>query len=111
MVTLQILVLSFLVRIQVAQLKRLSFEGRFFVVVCVVMVLAYGGLLGKRVAFGYWCVGCICHDASISQCTPPTTASCSSCPLLHFMSLSCSGSLANSGGGVKSMTDADIGYQ
>ena len=29
MVTLQILVLSFLVRIQVAQLKRLSFEGRF----------------------------------------------------------------------------------
>ena len=31
MVTLQILVLSFLVRIQVAQLKRLSFEGRFFV--------------------------------------------------------------------------------
>ena len=32
MVTLQILVLSFLVRIQVAQLKRLSFEGRFFVV-------------------------------------------------------------------------------
>ena len=36
MVTLQILVLSFLVRIQVAQLKRLSFEGRFFLcyVVC-----------------------------------------------------------------------------
>ena len=33
MVTLQILVLSFLVRIQVAQLKRLSFEGRFFVLV------------------------------------------------------------------------------
>lgn len=32
MVTLQILVLSFLVRIQVAQLKRLSFEGRFFFV-------------------------------------------------------------------------------
>ena len=32
MVTLQILVLSFLVRIQVAQLKRLSCEGRFFVV-------------------------------------------------------------------------------
>ena len=32
MVTLQILVLSFLVRIQVAQLKRLSAEGRFFVV-------------------------------------------------------------------------------
>ena len=30
MVTLQILVLSFLVRIQVAQLQRLSFEGRFF---------------------------------------------------------------------------------
>ena len=29
MVTLQILVLSFLVRIQVAQLKRLSLEGRF----------------------------------------------------------------------------------
>ena len=32
MVTLQILVLSFLVRIQVAQLKRSSSEGRFFVV-------------------------------------------------------------------------------
>ena len=31
MVTLQILVLSFLVRIQVAQLKRSSSEGRFFV--------------------------------------------------------------------------------
>ena len=31
MVTLQILVLSFLVRIQVAQLKRLSKECRFFV--------------------------------------------------------------------------------
>ena len=30
MVTLQILVLSFLVRIQVAQLKRSSQEGRFF---------------------------------------------------------------------------------
>ena len=30
MVTLQILVLSFLVRIQVAQLKRSSSEGRFF---------------------------------------------------------------------------------
>ena len=30
MVTLQILVLSFLVRIQVAQLKRLSFRGSFF---------------------------------------------------------------------------------
>ena len=34
MVTLQILVLSFLVRIQVAQLKRLSFEGRFFLLLC-----------------------------------------------------------------------------
>ena len=33
MVTLQILVLSFLVRIQVAQLKRSSQEGRFFVCV------------------------------------------------------------------------------
>ena len=30
MVTLQILVLSFLVRIQVAQLKRLSVRGSFF---------------------------------------------------------------------------------
>ena len=34
MVTLQILVLSFLVRIQVAQLKRLSYEGRFLFVIC-----------------------------------------------------------------------------
>ena len=40
MVTLQMLVLSFLVRIQVAQLKRLSFEGRFFVV----MLFAWGGV-------------------------------------------------------------------
>ena len=32
MVTLQILVLSFLVRIQVAQLKRLSLRGSFFFV-------------------------------------------------------------------------------
>ena len=38
MVTLQILVLSFLVRIQVAQLKRLSFEGRFFVLCCLLEV-------------------------------------------------------------------------
>ena len=37
MVTLQILVLSFLVRIQVAQLKRLSTEGRFFVFVVFAM--------------------------------------------------------------------------
>ena len=44
MVTLQILVLSFLVRIQVAQLKRLSSEGRFF---CVFVSLVGGerGLL------------------------------------------------------------------
>ena len=44
MVTLQILVLSFLVRIQVAQLERLSFEGRFF---CVGLVWLVGerGLL------------------------------------------------------------------
>ena len=42
MVTLQILVLSFLVRIQVAQLKRLSFEGRFFL-----LGFALGG--GKRI--------------------------------------------------------------
>ena len=40
MVTLQILVLSFLVRIQVAQLKRLSIEGRFFVVWLLVVVVA-----------------------------------------------------------------------
>ena len=38
MVTLQILVLSFLVRIQVAQLKRLSTEGRFFVLCCLLEV-------------------------------------------------------------------------
>ena len=41
MVTLQILVLSFLVRIQVAQLKRSSQEGRFFVV--------YNPMLGREV--------------------------------------------------------------
>ncbi len=51
MVTLQILVLSFLVRIQVAQLKRLSFEGRFFVVcTCVVM----GGTQGVHVVLDYY---------------------------------------------------------
>ena len=38
MVTLQILVLSFLVRIQVAQLQRLSSEGRFF---CIATFLFY----------------------------------------------------------------------
>ena len=38
MVTLQILVLSFLVRIQVAQLKRLSLEGRFLFIPPVTMV-------------------------------------------------------------------------
>ena len=74
MVTLQILVLSFLVRIQVAQLKRLSFEGRFF---CVGLVW----LVGERVAYGYCRVCCICLDASISQCTTLATASC---PSRHF---------------------------
>ena len=46
MVTLQILVLSFLVRIQVAQLKRSSFEGRFF-------CCAYGQC-------GWWRTLCAC---------------------------------------------------
>ena len=40
MVTLQILVLSFLVRIQVAQLKRSSSEGRFF---CFMLVVFASG--------------------------------------------------------------------
>ena len=44
MVTLQILVLSFLVRIQVAQLKRLSFEGRFFCVCVGVVVCSTQGV-------------------------------------------------------------------
>ena len=44
MVTLQILVLSFLVRIQVAQLKRLSFEGRFFCVCVGVVVYSTQGV-------------------------------------------------------------------
>ena len=48
MVTLQILVLSFLVRIQVAQLKRSSFEGRFFVVSTGNVV---GGALSALAAF------------------------------------------------------------
>ena len=72
MVTLQILVLSFLVRIQVAQLKRLSCEGRFFLCVLVSLVG------GERVAYGYCRACCICLDASISQCTTLATASCSS---------------------------------
>ena len=45
MVTLQILVLSFLVRIQVAQLKRSSFGGRFFVLwlgICISADVALG---------------------------------------------------------------------
>ena len=46
MVTLQILVLSFLVRIQVAQLKRSSWEGRFFVRLPL--------FSGERVAYDYW---------------------------------------------------------
>ena len=42
MVTLQILVLSFLVRIQVAQLKRLSVRGSFFCCMfCNVVVFHY----------------------------------------------------------------------
>ena len=46
MVTLQILVLSFLVRIQVAQLKRLSLEGRFFCcIVCLMWRAATAALL------------------------------------------------------------------
>ena len=43
MVTLQILVLSFLVRIQVAQLKRSSQEGRFF------FFFVYNHMLGREV--------------------------------------------------------------
>ena len=57
MVTLQILVLSFLVRIQVAQLKRLSFEGRFF---CFLHC-------GERCSFEHIAVLGECHDASIMQ--------------------------------------------
>ena len=49
MVTLQILVLSFLVRIQVAQLKRLSTEGRFFLFVC--MGIVVDGALCALVVF------------------------------------------------------------
>ena len=51
MVTLQILVLSFLVRIQVAQLKRLSFEGRFFCVYVGVVVCCTRGV---HVVLGYY---------------------------------------------------------
>ena len=73
MVTLQILVLSFLVRIQVAQLKRLSSEGRFFVGI---------PILGHRVvmltnnesrAFAI--------DASIGQC--PILVTATLYPLAH----------------------------
>ena len=73
MVTLQILVLSFLVRIQVAQLKRLSSEGRFFVGI---------PILGNRVvmltnnesrAFAI--------DASIGQC--PILVTATLYPLAH----------------------------
>ena len=45
MVTLQILVLSFLVRIQVAQLKRLSLRGSFFLYMVVVACLLHEGSL------------------------------------------------------------------
>ena len=46
MVTLQILVLSFLVRIQVAQLKRSRFLDRFFCVRCFVTYYVFCGVLG-----------------------------------------------------------------
>ena len=49
MVTLQILVLSFLVRIQVAQLKRSSQEGRFFVLYA--MGIVVGGARCALVVF------------------------------------------------------------
>ena len=51
MVTLQILVLSFLVRIQVAQLNDSQFEGRFFVLYARVSM---GGTHSVLVAVGYF---------------------------------------------------------
>ena len=71
MVTLQILVLSFLVRIQVAQLKRLSFEGRFF---CFLHC-------GERCSFEHIAVLGECHDASIS--THPASHGTSPLSPLH----------------------------
>ena len=84
MVTLQILVLSFLVRIQVAQLKRLSFRGSFF---CV---------FGKRVVVPTTAVcGASAIDASIRPTHHLRTASLHLLPyatfsrILYHLTLTC----------------------
>ncbi len=59
MVTLQILVLSFLVRIQVAQLNDSLSRVVFFV------RLALGVVGGRTMCDCYWCY--LCNDASISR--------------------------------------------
>ena len=70
MVTLQILVLSFLVRIQVAQLKRSSFLDRFF---CFVVFSGERGCLRNR-----WLLrGVALMQASV----PPLNNQCQGMPL------------------------------
>ena len=78
MVTLQILVLSFLVRIQVAQLKRLSFRGSFFFV------------SGKRVVVptAVEC-GVSALDASIRPTHHPRTALLHLLPYVTFSRILC----------------------
>ena len=81
MVTLQILVLSFLVRIQVAQLKRLSSEGRFFCVFWFRWLVARGGCFPT--------LGCLKLP---TWCKPQSVAwnnQCRALPLATFTHLYC----------------------
>ena len=66
MVTLQILVLSFLVRIQVAQLKTIFARGSFFLFVIPSVVV---GLVSHCVRL---LLSPLCPDASIVQVAPTT---------------------------------------
>ena len=78
MVTLQILVLSFLVRIQVAQLKRSSFEGRFFLLCLRAMWLV--------AHFKCACsIGLQCTNASIVQRSPMLDSQGCPPPTLHAL--------------------------
>ena len=67
MVTLQILVLSFLVRIQVAQLKTIFARGSFFLFMIPSVVVV--GLVSHCVRL---LLSPLCPDASIVQVAPTT---------------------------------------
>ena len=81
MVTLQILVLSFLVRIQVAQLKRSSLEGRF-------LFVCFSACVARDVRAEHFAMLGGCHDASInthpvSHGASPTLATPPSLPFVN----------------------------